>query len=67
MPTLTITTTGPQAARIAAAYGAVLGLGRNATEPEVKAEVIRHLRAVVISQEQQTAIRQLTDTPFDPA
>jgi hypothetical protein len=67
MPTLTITTTVAQANRVASAFGKALGLGRDATEAEVKQEVIRLMRSVVIARERQDAISQITDTPFDPS
>jgi len=40
MGTLTITTTAPQDARLVAAYGSILGLGRSATAAEIKADII---------------------------
>lgn len=51
MATLTINTTAAQDARIVAAFGAYLGLGRNATGPEVKQALIGWLTDVVHSQE----------------
>lgn len=66
MPTLTITTTAAQAGRVASAFGKALGLGRDATSDEVKSEVIRLIRSVVIERERQDAIAQIADTPFDP-
>ena len=47
MAVLTITTTAPQDARIVAAYGSKLGLGRNATGAEVKAHIISEIKQVV--------------------
>ena len=52
MGSLTITTTAAQDARIVDAFGKELGLGRNATGPEVKALIIqRGLREIVQRQE----------------
>lgn len=56
MGTLTITTTGPQDARIVDAFGKRLNLGRNATAGEVKQQVIMFLVNAVQEQEQRTAI-----------
>lgn len=68
MGTLTITTTAQQDARIVAAFGVELGLGRNATAAEVKAAVIqRGLREVVQRQEMQAQLNALTPfVPLDP-
>jgi hypothetical protein len=66
MPTLTITTTAPQASRVASAFGKRLNLGRDATNAEVKDEIIKFVRSVVIGEENREAITQLADTPFDP-
>ena len=51
MATLTITTTGAQDARIAAAWGAKLGLPGNASAAQIKADIIRHIQAIVHSYE----------------
>ena len=51
MASMTITTTAQQDARIVAAYGTKLGLGRNATGAEVKEEVIRMIKRDVREQE----------------
>lgn len=66
MPTLTIQTNAEQAARVAEAYGVLLGLGRDATGPEIKRAVIDYMKSVVISYENRKAIQQLTDSPFEP-
>ena len=55
MATLTITTNSAQDARIVAAYGAELNLGRDATLAEVRAEIIAHTKAVVLRQEKRAA------------
>lgn len=46
MATLTITTPGGEDATIAANIGRALGLGRSATGPEIKAEMVRHMKAL---------------------
>lgn len=57
MATVTITTDAAQDARLAPAFGAKLGLGRNATTAEVKADLIAYLRGVVQTYEtEQTRI-----------
>lgn len=66
MATLTITTTAPQAARVAEAFGKMLNLGRDATNNEVKEAVIAYVRGVVLSYENRKAIALLTDAAFDP-
>lgn len=65
MATLTITTTGAQDARIAPAFGAYLGLGRNATGQEVKARIIQFIREVVQEQERIAALAAVQPTPID--
>ncbi len=55
MGTLTITTTAQQDARIVAAFGRRLGLGRNATGPEVREQVVQFVRDVVLQMEQEAA------------
>lgn len=59
MATLTITTTAPQDARLGPAWGAKLGLGRDATVAEVKAYLIKVLRNGVIEYETQQAVAAL--------
>jgi hypothetical protein len=66
MPTQTITTTAPQAQRVATAFGAKLNLGRDATAAEVKADVIAYMRNVVINYEREEAQKQIVDSAFDP-
>lgn len=48
MATITLNTTANQDARIAAAIGQRLGLGRSATGPEVKQWLIEDLRRAVL-------------------
>jgi len=59
MPSLTITTTAEQASRLASAYGAKLGLGRDATQAEVKAALIAEMKSVVRSYEAERAHRSV--------
>ena len=59
MPTVSLTTDATQAARLAAAMGALLGLGRDATQAEVKAYLVAHLRDIVRERERQAAIAAL--------
>jgi len=66
MAVLTITTTTPQALRVAEAFGAKLNLGRDATNAEVKADVIQYIRSVVQGHENRIAIAALTDSIFEP-
>ena len=61
MATLTITTTGAQDARIAAAFGKYLGLPGNANAAQVKAEVINFIRLTVEAQERDAAIKAAHD------
>lgn len=62
MATMTITTTGAQDARIVKAFGSYLGLGRNATAAEVKAEVINFIRLTVRAQEEAAATAAAIET-----
>lgn len=61
MPTLTITTTAPQAQRISTAFGRRLNLRdqngdpRSATAAEIKAQVIGFIRASVLDYERDEA------------
>lgn len=66
MAVLTITTTAPQAQRVATAFGARLNLGRDATNAEVKTEVVNIIRGIVQGYENQVAARALVDAVFDP-
>ena len=66
MPTMTITTTAPQAARVAAAIGRDLKLGRDATAEECRQYVIAMIRAVVIAREKDVAIEAIVPVTFDP-
>lgn len=55
MPTTTFTYTAGQGARMATAYGKYLGLGRDATSAEIKAEMWNQQRILVAAQEKATA------------
>ena len=66
MATMTITTTAQQAARVAAAIGKDLNLGRDATAEECRQYVIAMLRAVVLAREKDAAVAVLAPTTFDP-
>lgn len=72
MPALTITTTAPQAQRLATALGREMnyrnadGTYRDATASEIKEYVVAMLRAVVRNQEAAIAQQQIVITPFDP-
>jgi hypothetical protein len=57
MATLTINTTTQDAARVAAAFGARLNLGRDANMTEVKQQTVQFLREVVQGYEQQEAAK----------
>jgi hypothetical protein len=66
MPTLpTITLSAARAQRLAKSVGKRLGLGRNATMDEVRRDVIDYWRAMVLGDESQEKVAQLTDDPFD--
>lgn len=67
MGTLTITTTAQQDARIVAAFGRRLGLGRNATGAEVRENIVQFVRDVVEQQERDAAALAAMDavTPVD--
>jgi len=66
MATLTINTTGAQDARIIAAFGTYLDLGRNANADEVKQQVISFIRQIVHDQERLAAVAAITIDPIDP-
>ena len=77
MPTMTITTTAGQAARLAEALGRLHGLKdgsgqpRDATAQEIKDFTIQGFRNAVHAYERQkntaTACAAITDTAFDPS
>ena len=66
MPSITLTFDATQAARLAKAFGTYLGLGRDATAAEIKADFVERLRYIVVQQEKDEAAKALP-TPVDPA
>lgn len=66
MATLTINTTAPQDARLVVAFGAKIGLGRNATASEIKADIINYIRAVVFDQERLAVVSSNPSSALDP-
>ena len=76
MPSMTITTTAPQAARLATAMGATMRLvddvtkqPRDATAAEIKAYVVQFLRDTVQHYERNLAVQAAAAasvTAFDP-
>ena len=66
----TITTTAAEDARVAAAFGDYLRLGRNATASEVKAELVKLVRAIVKDHEDRITTANAVATapaPISPA
>lgn len=66
MAQITITTNAAQDSRISPAFGAILGLGRNATVAEVKAALIAWLRGRVINHERGQHMGEFAPDPLDP-
>ncbi len=66
MATMTITTTAAQDARIVAAFGKHLHLGRNATGAEVKADIINYVRSIVFDQERIAVLESNPPASMDP-
>ena len=67
LATMTITTTGAQDTRIVVAFGHYLGLPRDATAAEVKANVIDYIRNVVRNDGDRLAIANRSlPAPLDP-
>lgn len=66
---LTVTTTAPEDARLAPAFGAYLQLGRNATGPEIKAAVVTFVKGVVFNYEAEQAKASATSgvTQINPS
>lgn len=62
----TITTTGAEDARIAAAFGDLLKLGRNATAAEVKSTIATFVNGVVQNYETQVYRAAMTYTAVSP-
>jgi hypothetical protein len=61
MGTMTINTTAGEDTRLVAAFGKRLGLGRNATAPEVKAAIIQMIKNAAQEQEVNTAVQAAAD------
>ena len=76
MPTLSITVTAPQAARIVDAFGKQLNtqdltdpenpVPRDATQEEVRQQIIQFIKGVVFGQERKTAIDAISLSDLDP-
>lgn len=67
MATTTINTTAGEDARLVAAFGTFLHLGRNATQAEIVAYLRLVLTNVVVEQERQAALAALVPaTPIAP-
>jgi hypothetical protein len=71
MPTVTIDLTGPQAARVADAYGDKLGLGVPVNMAQFKAHLIEEIKGVVRGYEHRVAINAAVAAvappePIDP-
>lgn len=67
MATMTITTTAPEDARLAAAFGTYLNLGRNATAAEIKAAIVRWATSIVHQQELQVQQAAIAITDIAPS
>lgn len=63
---ITLTTTAGDDIRLGPAFGAKLALGRNATVPEVKADIVNYMRFVVQNYEYEQSRKALAASPFDP-
>ena len=66
MPSLTITYTAQEGQRVAAALGKLRGLGRSATEGEVKTALIGTMRGWVHDAEGEEARQAISLSAFDP-
>jgi len=67
MASITITTTGPQDARLTVAFGEYLHPGVNASTADVKAWLISELRRVVQEYENRIALAAVAPpASFDP-
>ena len=76
MATLSITVTPQQAQRVIAAFGKQLNtmdltdpenpVPRNATEEEVRQQIIQFIKGVVFAQERQAAINAIALDALDP-
>lgn len=72
MPSITITTSAPQAQRLATAFGGFFtlkdaqGNPRAATELEIKAWIVQRLREIVMQYEHDKEAKAITVAPFEP-
>lgn len=62
--TVTLSATPAPAARLGPAYGAKLGLGRNATTAEVEAHLLNVLQADVLNYEYERDKAAIVSTPL---
>ena len=67
MPTITIDLTGPQATRVAAAYGNYLELGAPADMAQFKAHIIKEIQNTVLAYEHREAINAAVAAVVPPA
>jgi hypothetical protein len=66
MAVMTVTTTAPQDARLVAAFGNKLGLGRPATAAEIKADIIAYITRCVAEDEARMLALAANPNPFTP-
>jgi hypothetical protein len=67
MPDIVFSLTVPQAQRLATAFGARQGLGRDATLAEIKQWLLGHLKEMVRSQEKAVSEAMIVIPPFEPS
>jgi hypothetical protein len=66
MAVTTITTTAAQDVRMTVAFGHKLGLGRDATAAEIKADLIAYATRVVTEDEARVLALAANPNPFTP-
>lgn len=66
MPTISITTDAANAQRLATAFGKYWALGRDATQAEIRAYLVRQLVAVVRNAERRDALTTYEAGSADP-
>ena len=66
MANIVISTTQSQDARIKAAVGAYLGLGRDADVGEIKQQMISHIQQIVHDQERRGVIEAIRFGSMEP-
>lgn len=66
MATTTFVTTASEDLALAVSFGSYLGLGRNATQPEIKAATAAFWRSVVKDQQTLAAAAGAAITPIAP-